>query len=65
MHMGNKPFTMLAVVIFAVIALLHIYRLVTHFQFVLGSHTIPMWCSIVGAIVAALLAFMVYRESKR
>jgi hypothetical protein len=63
--MGNKPFTMLAVVIFAVIALLHAYRLVTHFHVVLGSHDIPMWVSYVGVLIPALLAFMIYRESKR
>ena len=63
--MGNKPFTMLAVLIFTVVALLHAYRLVTHFTFVLGSHTIPTWCSYVGVVVAGLLAVMVYRESKR
>lgn len=63
--MGNKPFTMLAVIIFALMALVHVYRLFTHFQFILGSHAIPEWGSIVGALVAALLAVMVYRESKR
>ena len=63
--MGNKPFTMLAVIIFAVIALLHAYRLVTQFHVVLGSHDIPMWVSYVGVLIPALLAFMIYRESKR
>jgi hypothetical protein len=56
---------MLAVIIFAVIALLHAYRLVTHFHVVLGSHDIPMWVSYVGVLIPALLAFMIYRESKR
>jgi len=63
--MGNKPFTLLAVVIFAVMALLHAYRLVTHFRIVLGSHEIPMWCSYIGIVVAGGLAIMVYRETKR
>jgi hypothetical protein len=63
--MGNKPFTMLAVLIFTVAALLHAYRLVTHFHFVLGSHEVPMWGSYIGLVVAGLLAVMVYRESKR
>lgn len=63
--MGNKPFTMLAVLIFAVMALLHAYRLVTRFHIVLGSHDIPVWWSYIGVVVAALLSVMVYRESKR
>jgi hypothetical protein len=35
-----KPFTAIAAVIFALIALLHAYRLATHFQVIVGSHTI-------------------------
>ena len=37
----TRPFTMIAAIIFAIMALLHIYRLLTHFQVVLGSHVIP------------------------
>jgi hypothetical protein len=61
---GSKPFTMIAVLIFALMALLHIYRLVTHFQIILGSHVIPMWVSYVGVVVAGGLALMVYRENR-
>jgi hypothetical protein len=61
---GSKPFTMIAVLIFAVMALLHAYRLVTHFQIILGSHTIPIWVSYVGVVVAGGLALMIYRENR-
>jgi hypothetical protein len=61
---GTKPFTMIAVLIFALMALGHIYRLVTHFQIILGSHVIPMWASYVGVVVAGGLALMVYRENR-
>ena len=61
--MSNKPFTMLAVVIFALVALLHLIRLVKHFQIILGSHPVPQWASIVGFVVAGVLAWMVYREN--
>ena len=60
----TRPFTLIAALIFAVMALLHVYRLFTHFQVVMGSHTIPMWASYVGIIVPGLLAIMLYRESK-
>lgn len=63
--MGNKPFTMIAVLIFALMAVLHIYRLVSHFPIVIGSHEMPEVASIVGALVTGLLAVMVYRESRR
>ena len=61
---SSKPFTMIAVLLFAVMALLHVYRLVTHFQIILGSHTIPIWASYVGVVVAGGLALMVYRENR-
>ena len=35
-----KPFTLIAAIIFGLMALLHVYRLVTHFQVIVGSHTI-------------------------
>ncbi|HET8749886.1 MAG TPA: hypothetical protein VFM42_04010 [Sphingomicrobium sp.] len=61
----SKPFTMIAVLVFAAMALIHLFRvLYSHFTVVLGSHTIPDWVSIVAAVVAGGLAVMVYRESK-
>jgi hypothetical protein len=60
-----KPFTTLAVAIFALIALAHLYRLVTPFEVVLDGHAVPQWASIAGLIVGATLAVMVWRESRR
>ena len=59
-----KPFTTLAAVIFALVALAHGYRLATHFVVIIGSHTLPMWSSVVGLILAAGLAFMLWREGR-
>ena len=36
----NRPFTLIAAIIFLVMALVHAYRLATHFQVIIGSHTI-------------------------
>ena len=62
--MGAKLFTWAAAVIFALAALVHIYRLFTHFQIVIGSHVIPMWCSYVAILVAAFLSWMLCREAR-
>lgn len=62
---GNKPFTTIAALIFLVMALVHAYRLATHFQVVMGSHTIPQWASWVGLIVPAILAWGLWQESRR
>lgn len=61
----NRPFTLLAAAIFALMALVHLYRIVTHFQIVAGSHTLPMAVSWIGVAITALLAVMLYRESQR
>jgi chromate transport protein ChrA len=62
--MGRKPFTLIAAILFALAALLHVYRLFTHFQVVAGSHDIPQWASIVAIVVAGILAYGLFRESR-
>ena len=60
-----KPFTMIAAVIFGLMALLHAYRLVTHFQVIVGNHTIAQAASWIGVIFAAVLSYGLFRESRR
>ena len=60
----SRPFTWIASAIFALAALIHLYRLFTHFQIILGSHTIPLWCSYVAIVVAAGLSWMLCREAR-
>ena len=60
----SRPFTTIAALIFALMALIHVYRLLTDFQIILGSHTIPMWVSYVGILVPGLLAVMLFREAR-
>ena len=55
---STKPFTLIAALIFAIVALLHVYRLFTQFQVVLGSHAIPMWVSYVGVLVPVSISFV-------
>jgi hypothetical protein len=60
-----KPFTTLAAVLFALVALAHIYRLVSGCEVVVSGHSIPMWISVVAAAVAGGLAVMLWREARR
>ena len=60
-----KPFTTIAAVIFGLMALLHIYRILTHFQVIVGSHTIPQNVSWIAVIVLAVLSFGLFREARR
>jgi hypothetical protein len=60
----SKPFTWIAAALFALGAILHIVRLFTHFQVILGSHTIPQWVSYVAIVVGAFLSWMLCREAR-
>ena len=62
---NNRPFTLVAAVIFGLMAVLHVYRLFTHFQVVVGTHTIPQYVSWIGIIVTGGLSWMLFREARR
>lgn len=60
-----KPFTLLAVVVFALVALLHLWRYVMGWEVTIDAVVIPLWLSLPAAVIAAGLAFMLWRELKR
>lgn len=62
---NSRPYTTIAALIFLAMALVHAYRLATHFQVVMGSHTIPQWVSWVGLVVPAILAWGLWQEARR
>ena len=59
----RKPFTTLAVVIFAIVAVVHALRLILGWEVTVDGVTIPLWASVVGAILAMILAVMLKKES--
>lgn len=60
-----KPFTTAAAIIFALIALVHAYRLMTDFQLIVGTHVIGEAASWVGMAIAAVLSIGLFREAMR
>jgi hypothetical protein len=60
----SRPFTCIASAIFALMALAHLYRLISGFPITVGSHAIPMWVSIAGLIITAVLSWMLCREAR-
>lgn len=60
-----KPFTTVAAIIFGLMAALHVYRLLTDFQVIVGSHAIPYNVSWVALVVTAVLSWGLFREARR
>lgn len=63
MPTGPRPFTSVAVAVFALVAVGHLLRAVFGLEFVVGGYAVPIWVSVAGAVVAGGLSFMVWRES--
>ncbi len=60
-----KLFTTIAIVIFSLVAVLHVLRLMFRWEVVINGLVIPMWVSVVGIIVAGGLAVLVWREARQ
>lgn len=61
----TRPFTLIAAVLFALAAIAHLYRIfVKHSAVNIGSHSISMTVSYVAVVVAAIMAWGLYRESR-
>jgi hypothetical protein len=59
-----KPFTKIASLIFALIAIAHFTRLFIQFEVHIGSHVLPLWISFPGVIIAGAISFGLWKESK-
>ena len=58
-----KPFTTVAVVVFSLVALLQLLRVALGWEVTVNGILIPLWASVIACLVAATLAFMVWRET--
>lgn len=59
-----KPFTKLAIFIFTLIALLHVFRIMFKWEVMISGVVIPMWASVLGLIIAGGLSLMLWKESR-
>lgn len=60
----TKPFTIIAIVFFSLIALLQLLRFVLGWEVMINGVTVPVWVSGIGFVIAAGLAAMVWRETR-
>jgi hypothetical protein len=62
-HTMNKTFTVAAVVIFAIVALMHLLRFVLGWDANIAGTEIPMWVSVAALVIAGGLAIGLWREN--
>jgi hypothetical protein len=62
---GRKPFTLIAAVIFALMALVHCYRLIDPFPVTIHGQSLGQGPSIVALLITGLLSFGLFREARR
>ena len=60
----KKPFTSIAIVIFALVALLQLLRVLLGWEVTVNGWRIPLWASGAAFAVATGLAVMVWRENR-
>ena len=61
----NKPFTVLAVVLLTLIAVLQLLRFVLGWEVTINGVAIPVWASAIAFVVAGGLAVTVWREARK
>jgi len=60
-----RPFTTLGALIFALVALLHLLRLLLGWKVTVDGIDVPMWVSVLGMLIAGVLAMMLWREARK
>lgn len=60
-----KPYSTIAIAIFVVVALTHGLRLMFGWTLMVHEMVVPMWVSVVGVVIPAGLAVLLFREMKR
>ena len=60
----KKPFTAIAIFVFVLIAVGHLLRAVVSAEIIIGGITIPVFVSWPAAVIAGVIAYMLWRETK-
>ena len=55
--MSQKTFTIVASVIFGIVALFHLLRIFFGWPAIIGGWTVPMWISWIGLVVTGGLSY--------
>ncbi len=63
--MQQHTYTIVSGVLFAIIAILHVFRVAYGWEAVIGGWTAPMWISWVAALIIGVLAITAFKLSRR
>jgi hypothetical protein len=61
----KKPFTIMAVVLLSLIAILQLSRFIFGWEVTVDAMSVPVWVSGIAFVVAAGLAVMVWLETRK
>ena len=59
-----KPGSLVAIILLELVAVAHLLRVVLGLQVTVGTTDIPMWVSVIGIIVPAGVAYLLWREGR-
>jgi hypothetical protein len=59
-----KPFTLLAVLLLALVALMQLVRFMLAWPVVINGYPVPLWASPIASVVAGGIAAMLWRERR-
>jgi hypothetical protein len=60
-----RPVSLIVSVLLLLIAVIHLLRIVFGVEVIVGGTAVPMWISLIGCVVTAALAVLLWRESRR
>ena len=59
-----KTGTVLAIIVFIVVAVGHLYRMVSGTEVSINGDIVPQWISVPGVLIPGLIAWVLWKESK-
>jgi membrane protein implicated in regulation of membrane protease activity len=59
-----KPVATIVAILLMAISIAHLLRLILQVNIVANGVNVPIWLSIVGCVIPAVLAFMLWRENR-
>ncbi len=60
-----KPIATIAVIVFTLVAVLQLLRVALGWEITVNGAHVPLWASVIAGLVAAVLAFSLWRETKQ